>query len=249
MTLRGLALALFLLAPLFTNAQENIFAPTEEADAAPIGTVDLLWQGETYTPPFYLGRALWSGQSRLTIVAVPHVDGYNASSLIYKWVRDGEVLGSASGAGKRTLAFNDSVLSRPVEIELNAYLPDGTTLGATARLNLAPVQPRLLVVEDSPLYGLILERAVRSTHALRGEEVTFAALPLFAPVSNRTTATQSYNWRTNTGDARTGATVTYRIPEGATGSSEITVRAENKNTLMQAPEKSFLVEFANPEAF
>src|SRR5262245_18430252 len=119
MRFSSLFLTLALLTPLFASAQEDIFTSSADPAQPPLGTVDLLWQGEVYTPPFYLGRALWSGQSRLTVVAVPHVGSSAANSLVYRWTRDGEVLGNASGVGKRTLSFNDSVLSKATQIQLD----------------------------------------------------------------------------------------------------------------------------------
>lgn len=248
MKVSGILLSILLLAPFAASAQG---AP---ADSAPLGTIDLLWQGETYAPPFYLGRALWSNQSRLTIVAIPHVKSagggeVSPTSLIYKWKRNGESFGSASGAGRQTLVFSDNVLSKPAEIRLDVYLSDGQTLAASASINLSPIAPKILVVEDNPLLGLLLNTAVSGTYALSGKEATFAAMPLFAPVSSRLSPSESYTWRTSSGDIRTGASVTYLTPEGTSGQSQVTVRAENKNTLMQAEEKSFLIQFGKTENF
>ena len=45
-------------------------------------SVDLLWQGETYVPPFYKGKSLWSDQSRITLFAIPQGLG-NPANLNY----------------------------------------------------------------------------------------------------------------------------------------------------------------------
>jgi len=82
--------------------------------------VDILWQGETYTPPFYKGRALWSSQSRITFLAIPHGAGIgNPANLTYRWTQNGTVLGNINGIGKNTLSFTDSVLSKPQTIKID----------------------------------------------------------------------------------------------------------------------------------
>lgn len=248
MKVPGILLSLMLLAPFAAAAQEV------QPVSIPLGTTDLLWQGETYTPPFYLGRPLWGGQSRVTIVAIPHVRSQSGgevspSSLIYKWDRNGERLDGASGLGQRSIAFNDTVLSKSAEIKVTVYLSDGQTLAASGSINLNPIAPKLVVVEENPLLGLLLNNAVVGTYTLAGKEVTFAALPLFAPVASRLTPTEVYTWRTEAGDVRAGSSVTYRVPDGTNGTSQVTVKAENKNTLMQASDKTFLVQFGKDLGF
>src|SRR3989344_8002173 len=52
-------------------------------------TVDLLWEGETYTPTFYAGRSLPSAGSLVRAVAMPNViqnrQRLSSSQLVFKW--------------------------------------------------------------------------------------------------------------------------------------------------------------------
>lgn len=231
MKVRGILLALALALPVFAGAQ----------------TVDLLWQGKTYTPPLYPGRSLWSNQSILTVVAIPHVGSGSASTLVYKWYTDGDLLSSISGTGKRTLSLADSVLSRPIEIRVDVLSPDGSETLASNTILLTPHSSELLVVEDNPLYGLLLNKAIGSEYHLTEDEISFVALPLFSKLASRNSEGSSYVWSTNTGDTRTGNRTTYRIPESASGSSEVSVRFTNASTLMLPLTKSFLVQFGKTD--
>ena len=87
-----MTLILFVLPVFHTNAQ----------------SVDILWQGEVYTPPFYQGKTFWSKQSRVTLVAIPHGLG-NTANLNYKWTKNGTVLGNINGIGRNYLSFVDSI--------------------------------------------------------------------------------------------------------------------------------------------
>src|SRR5438552_1851966 len=75
-------------------------------------SVDILYVGNTYTPPFYQGGALWSGESSLKLFAVPQGLG-DPKSVSYRWSRGTTVLGSQSGVGKNTLSYTDDLFSKP----------------------------------------------------------------------------------------------------------------------------------------
>lgn len=205
--------------------------------------VDLLWQGDTYVPPFYKGRTLWSSQSGIRFVAIPQGLG-NAANLNYKWTKNGTVLGNISGAGKNTISFSDSILSRPQTIKVD-IMSDQDGVLATASTLVVPVLPTLSVYENNPLYGLMFHREVSGTHELKEREVTFGAFPFFFDIINRQDGVVSYEWRTNIGNVETGNMVTYRTPDNTSGLSEVRVRTFNTEKILQDANKSFLVEFKN----
>lgn len=214
-----------------------IFAPIFGLGAQEI---DLLWQGETYTPPFYRGRALWSNQSRITIVAIPHDLG-NPGALNYKWTKNGTVLGNINGVGKNSLSFVDSVLSRPQTIEVEIVASDKTVLAKNS-VYLVPRAPTLAVYENNPLYGFMFNREV-SGYEMQSKEVVLAAFPFFFSASNRSDFSIQYNWISNTGGKNTQSSVTYRAPDEGSGSSQITLRVKSVENLMQSASKSLLIKF------
>lgn len=224
-------LALFLL-PLATRAAND---------------VDLLWQGKTYTPAFYQGRALWSYQSRGVVVAVPHVSGFGPASLYYKWTQDGTVRGSLSGVGKQSYNITDSALSLSTQIKVDVLNPSDQSLLASASITLKPVPWKAVIYEDNPLYGTLLNKAVASEFDLNGPEVSFLAVPYFSTVTTRTAPAIDYSW-TSGGDKRSGYKVTYRVPEGGSGSSPITFRAINSQIIQEPIIKDFLVKFGNEQS-
>ena len=220
--------------------------PIFSLDAA--GEVDLLWQGETYTPPFYDGRTLWSNETRVKVVAVSNISGFDPSTLYYRWTKDGIVLGSLSGVGKSSMVFVDSVLSLPIEVKVDLRDgEDGKVLG-TQTVVLTPGNPRTIVVEKSPLYGYLFNKAVGSEFELKSEEVSFAAYPLFGQVTYKDAPALTYKWITNTGDTRTGSEVIYRVPEGASGSSSVNLKVTHSRVLVQPRDKSFVVRFDNNQS-
>lgn len=207
-------------------------------------TVDLLWQGDSYTPPFYKGRALWSKQSRITLVAIPHGLG-NPANLNYKWTKTGTVLGNINGVGKNTMSFTDSILSRPQVIRVDIVDSDKKIL-ATASTAIAPLSPSLVIYENNPLYGFMFNKEMSGVYDLKNKEVTFSAFPFFFSAYDRIDPVLSYEWRTNAGGVERANSVTYRVPEGnVSGSSVVRVKTANGDKITQSANRNFSIKFGN----
>ncbi len=210
--------------------------------------VDLLWQGETYTPPFYLGRSLWAKQSEITFLAVPIGLG-NPQALAYRWLRNGTVLGSLSGTGKNSLTLTDSVLSKPqtIKVEVLRYDDYEEPVLASKSITLTPVTPSLTVYENNPLYGFLFDNEISGTYLLKEAEVTFGAFPFFFSASDHGQSNLNYKWQTNTGGVETRESVTYRAPEDAAGSASINLTLTRPDKILQSAQSNFLIQFGDEE--
>ena len=207
-------------------------------------SVDLLWQGDTYTPPFYEGASLWSSQSMITFLAVPNGLG-DPANLFYIWTKDGTVLGNYNDVGKNSLSFYDTIISRPQTIKVDVLPFDESEILASATVFVAAISPTLAIYENNPLYGFMFHRETSGTHRLEDREVTFTAFPLFFTALNRFDSTLGYEWQTNVGNVETRNSVTYRTPEDASGISSVQVRALSRDKILQSGDNSFLVEFGS----
>lgn len=206
--------------------------------------VDLLWQAKTYVPPFYEGKALWTNQSDIVFTAVP--TGFsNPSALIYRWSKDGVVLGSNSGVNRRSLAISDGILSLSTQIKVDVFGSSSADPLASATVTLRPTYVRPLVYEDNPLYGLMLNNAIEKSFTMTDPEVSFAALPVFGQATLRTAPAYSYTWSTNSADIKSGNKVTYRAPANEPGSSSVTLKTVNSRVLMPYEEKGFTINFGD----
>jgi hypothetical protein len=206
-------------------------------------SVDILWQGDSYTPPFYKGRALWSTQSRINLTAIPHGLG-NSANLNYKWTKNGTVLGSVSGFGRNTLSFDDPIISRPQNIKVDIISGQNTIL-ASESIVVAPVVPTLTIYENNPLLGFMFHKETVGTHELQDREVTFTAFPFFFSATSRISNNIRYEWSSNAGNPETENSVTYRTPEDAAGISRIIVNVTNVNKITQNANRNFLIEFGD----
>lgn len=219
---------------------------------AATNSVDVLYSGSGYVPPFYEGRTLWGRQTQVTFYAVPHVftgSGREipASQLIFRWSKDGTILGLSSGLGQDSISFNDTVIGLPIEIKVDV-MTDSSTVVASSDASYAPVTPFLLTYENSPTNGYLFNHEASQGITMSGPEITLAGFPFLFSTSNKATRV-NYAWTTGTSRTQSGEDVTYRISSGQSGQSAIGVTADLPQVLSQTASEHFLVQFMNTNAF
>lgn len=218
--------------------------------------IDILWEAETYTPPFYKGKAIFSNQSRVRIIAVPNfktVGGKSipAGNLIYKWEQDNEGRADVSGFGRSTFLATGPLLPRPTTISVEATTQDGELVAKTY-LTLKSIPPTILFYENNPLYGIMYHRALSGSFTLPGTEITLAAEPYFFSGRAKTTPETNFDWKLNdisVGDNGDGE-VTLRNDNGKTGEAVLTLEITNSQKIYQSARKLLNLKFtsgiANP---
>lgn len=193
---------------------QAIVAPTQ---------LDLLAGSDSYTPPFYLGRALPSAGTNLILQALPHFKRNNGtliadSDITYTWKQDGQVLGSISGRGRSFAIIPIVHLYGGNTITVEAESSDGTRSGETT-VNVPLSQPVLDLYEDHPLYGVLYSGALHTSTHIPDSEMAFAAIPYFAEARAINDPQLSYDWRVND----------TRISPSAGSPQEITINADNSS--------------------
>jgi hypothetical protein len=81
-------------------------------------SVDLLWEGaDSYTPPFYKGRALPSTGAIIRVVAIPTIN--SPTDLTYNWSQNGDAVPDSSGYDKSSFLFLNNILDTTEHIEVS----------------------------------------------------------------------------------------------------------------------------------
>lgn len=215
-------------------------------------TVDLLWEAESYTPPFYKGKALYPYQGTVRIVAIPNIitengGALNPKSLVYDWKIDGNPVTSVSGYGKSFISFTGSVPLKPVTVAVEVSSMDQTYV-AEGKTTLSPVQPGVVFYEDNPLAGVLYNKALGRNVSLVNEEMKIAAIPYFVGVSKRDADTLKYDWQINNQSILSGSdqsSLTFRQDKGGKGSSAISLQVSNRAKIFQFSQNNLLLSFGN----
>lgn len=223
---------------------------THQLSFAP-AKVGLVVEADTYTPPFYKGKALFTPQSTLKVVAFPQLvtsSGYEipADNLVYTWKVDGKVMQSASGYGKSSFIMEGNLIPRSVYItaEVSAY---GSPLSAVQTIQVDPVQPEIVMYEDSLLYGIQRQLGFTSGIYLPTKELKLFAEPYYMSASVAQSADLTFQWTLN------GEPISPLSPpniiglenrSGEAGTATLGLTIEHLKKLLQAPEVSLSIEFA-----
>jgi hypothetical protein len=186
--------------------------------ASPPSPVDLLFESNSYTPPFYQGRALPSPGALVHVVAIAHLNDGGApvpeSNILYTWRVDNRVQGSLSGAGKSSIVLPAPTLFGSNVISVDAQEIGGSAHGS-ASLTVSSVDPQLALYLDDPLSGIGYYDALGAQNTISGTEATFAAVPYFVAASTLAYSQFSWDWLVNDQSV------------GAGSGNELTINAQN----------------------
>ncbi|MEI6553084.1 MAG: hypothetical protein WCO09_00790 [bacterium] len=204
--------------------------------------VDLLWEAETYTPPFYKGKALLTTEASATMVAIPNfIDGnsrVNDSNVVYKWSIDREVQGDYSGYGKNYFKYTTDVLPIDKEIEVEAYPAGQDTRKGVGTTQLTTLNPFVLFYEDNPVNGVMFNYSLVDQIDLGSR--TESKVSVF-PYNFSTTDKNSnldYSWYINSEKIdvplTTNSITIKRNANKIANEANITVGVENPTHMMQS---------------
>ena len=218
------------------------------------GTVDLLFDATSYTPPFYRGRALPSPGAVLRFVAVPHISSRSgpvaASELIYTWRQDGEVLGSISGRGRSSAIIGAPPLFGASDISVEVRTADGIS-GAEVSVRIPAIDPQVTLYLNHPLFGVEYYRAVRDRDVLSDLEATFSAVPYFIAAASPSDRSLRYDWSVNGTPLSASSSAANEITinaVGASGPATISLGLSSPQNFYLDARHSWTISFAGGNA-
>lgn len=210
----------------------------------PIG-VDLIWEADTYTPPFYRGKALPTNKSLVSVIAIPQIQESDNSTFIYTWTEDRFNLNkSQSGYKKnilRTLSA-ESPLQKPIDIEIKTLSGDKKAL---RRINIPAFEPEIRFYQSNPLLGTNYNHTLKDTLLVNTDEFTIRAEPYFMSNDEFDDQTITYIWKYNRQEiARSNKNIlSYSFGKNDNSPlGKIYFEAESAYDWMQNPANSFSIE-------
>lgn len=213
--------------------------------------VNLLWEADSFVPPFYKGKALPASDTGITIVAIPEFvtssgNKLKAENLIFMWEKDGKALGSLSGRGKDTLKTVGPKISRTSRIAVEVSSVEGS-LDGKGVVFVSAVSPKIVFYENHNIFGIRYERAIGSETTLFNEEIKITAQPYFFSSNNRVVPSSNYEWRVDASLVESApgdksSIVLRQVGEGE-GIANISLSIENTDKILQFAKKSFSMLF------
>jgi hypothetical protein len=212
--------------------------------------VGLAWETETYTPPLYRGKALFSPGARIKFVALPIIVSANGTristeQLIYTWMRDRRELREVSGLGKQTLILDNDTQLRDFNISVEVTTFDGS-VKARGSVTVPVRQPQVGFYEFHPLLGMRYAHALSGTVPLSGSEISVVAEPYYYSSQNRNDVNLEYAWTVDGNEVDAQGMVTLRPVGEAGGRSSIQLALRHRAHIMQTTRDTFSVSFTAP---
>lgn len=169
------------------GSSELILRPTE---------VDLIWQSDSYVPPYFRGRTFAGAGSTINAEAIVRFvksDGTEIpeSSIIYTWYKGSTRI--FSGRGQSSITTTSPILFGTEELSVDAESVDGLYHGH-ASVQLTSVDPFLMLYENHPLFGVLYHRALVGSVTTLEREQKVTAVPYFAPITTPHDAGLIYDW-------------------------------------------------------
>lgn len=216
-------------------------------------SVDLLWESESFVPPFYKGKALFSHQNKITFIAVPHITTsagieIGTKNLIYTWKKNGSVIEGASGFGKNAYTLTSSLISRPFNIEVEVTTTSNSGSGY-ASMNVTPTDPGILFYKKDPIFGIEFQKTLQNNVSLdSSKEILVVGIPLFFGTTNLKFSDLSYKWKINglpINNSPEQSTQVFRLEDNSSGISKIGLSIESSTKILQYASDSFNLSFNN----
>jgi hypothetical protein len=169
---------------------EAVIAPSE---------VEILWEGDSYAPPFYKGRTLAGPSGVIRAHALARLVRPNGSSvreadIVYTWYRNNTRI--ASGRGKSSVTFGGPALYGSEDISVTAESIDAELRGE-AKITIQATDPKVELYENHPLFGVLYHRALVGSVSTVETEQKVAAVPYFANTRSPRDSALEYAWTVN----------------------------------------------------
>lgn len=213
-------------------------------------SVDILVESETFTPPFYRGRAYFSYQGDARVIAVPSFTDENgqqmaSKSLIFTWRVGDKIMQNYSGVGKNVFYYKGGTIIRPDSISVDVSTLNQKMVAKT-KIEITPTEPKVVLYEEDPEYGTLYNKALEKPITLNKEEIKISAIPYFFSTDKANGKNLKYNWSLNGESA--GKDVDFIIlkkPSDSSGHAILNLQLSNTKDIFQFSESSLNITFGN----
>jgi hypothetical protein len=152
--------------------------------------VTLLWEADTYKPPFYRGHTTAAFGSTFRITAIPEFFDkkgvrMNPKDLVYTWKKNYEIVGEASGYGKDSfITTKTGYLDEDENISVEVSSPRESVIGST-HVTISPTTPKVLFYENNPALGVLFNKELGGSVNTDASSIDLFTAPFGMSQSNR----------------------------------------------------------------
>ncbi len=216
--------------------KQLIIAPAE---------VDLLWEAQTYTPPFYKGKALASYKSLVRVTAIPRFNALtsNPKEFYYKWTYN-RIQNVGEALGKDSVVIPMGYADSPVPVSVDVSLP-GTDWKGIKNSSIEGTEAKLVFYHQAPLLGVEFNHALTGTQT-KETEFTIYAVPYFFSLDNFANGNLLYTWNVDRAYRAPDfdqQNLTLVKPSNTAASYDVSLRVQNPKRILQEGRAQATISF------
>jgi hypothetical protein len=213
--------------------------------------VDLVVEPMSYSLPFYKGKPFFAAQGIVKIVAVPDImingEKILSKDLIFRWSTGDTILGANSGKGKDSILLNGTIPIRDINISVEIRDTSGAVIVQSSK-TIFVSNPKILFFENSPLYGILYNRAINISYYLgTREELNVIAKPFSFDFSSDTSNDANYIWYVNGNyiapNGKINEMLFRQATENLKSTASVSLELTNNRKIFQSATDNFNVEF------
>ena len=210
--------------------------------------VNLLSENESYTPPFYRGKAYFPYEGRARVVAIPNFIDENGksipdSSLNFNWKESDRNLLNSSGVGRNILDYKSSIPIRTKTISVEVSSLDNKYI-AKGKIDIEPIEPKVLIYENDPEYGVFYNKALINSVNLKKSELVLEAIPYYFNAYSPDDFNLKYDWSLNGNTINSsGNSIVLKSPSGVGGTANLALQLSNTTDIFQFASNGVNINF------
>jgi len=210
----------------------------------------LLWQAvDSYTPPFYKGKALPTADSEIKVVAMPEVkvgsSMVDPAKMVYSWKKDYKNDQGASGYGKNFFTYLSDYLEDSNRVSVMASTTNNSHSSEKA-LTIEISQPKIIFYKNDPSLGTFWEKSISNGYRIQGNEILQAA-PYFISPGDIRIPILVFNWLINdqmvSVDSLNKNLLPLSAPSGTSGAARVKLQISNTYKIFENSSKEISVNF------
>ena len=223
-----------------------------EKNIMPIN-IDMVWEAETYTPPFYKGKPLQAPRADVRVSVFPDFVRTNKTkiareNLYYKWQLNGNLLQNSTGRGNSSITLRDvsNIKNRDLTFRVEVSSAD-QTMSSFTYLTIPKTEPKIVFYHKHPLRGIRYHKPIQESFEMESQETTILGTPYFFSSEEKSSPKLEYQWGVD-GEEQPGSegapyALTLRHVNEEGGKANVSLSVRHSENYLQTAENSFDISF------
>ncbi len=209
-----------------------------------VSDIQFYWWTNTYTPPWFKGKALPVAGDPLFIYAIPQASSISPKTAIYQWRVNDAVIPTASGQGKSVFQFTPQFSNITEQISVSIKNTAEESIGEKT-IAITPSVPQINIYRVMPLEGIAFNQTGGIFGGKPEELADFIAEPFYFGV--KTINDLLFSWGFNNRPAVSAPQrpniFGIQAPKGFISDQFVSVQVSNPKNKNESQTQSFTVNY------